>query len=465
MTMMNRPHGLTKVRRPIFRSSIAIAALLLPQTAVLAQNTGNSVSVDGLDIPANVELLGNGDSNVYRPTATVNGEIITATDVEQRLALVRMANQGQIPPEQLQALRLQIFGQLIDEMLQIQEARAAEIAPTDAEMDQQYERVAAGLRQTPQQFSQFLVAAGSSVASMRQQIRASLSWQNLLARNIDPFTNVSQEEVEASLARLESNRGQAEYRVGEIYLPANASNMQAVAENGRRIMEQLSSGEVSFQDMATRFSQTTSASVGGDLGWLRLSQLPASLAEAVQTMQPGQLAGPLESPGGVSILYLIDTRRVLTADPRDAVLSLKQITYAFPVGTTPTRAAEVAANFSAQTRTIAGCGAADTVAAALGAEVISRDQIALRDLPAPLQSSLAAMQIGQVTPMFGSPQTGVSVLVLCGRDMPTEATAPSADQVADQLRQERVQRRAERYLRDLRRDAVIDYGQSVQPGA
>ena len=95
----------------------------------------------------------------------------------------------------------------------------------------------------------------------------------------------AREEVEASLARLESNRGQAEYRVGEIYLPANASNMQAVAENGRRIMEQLSSGEVSFQDMATRFSQTTSASVGGDLGWLRLSQLPASLAEAEITVE------------------------------------------------------------------------------------------------------------------------------------------------------------------------------------
>jgi peptidyl-prolyl cis-trans isomerase SurA len=57
-------------------------------------------------------------------------------------------------------------------------------------------------------------------------------------------------------------------------------------------------------------------------------------------MAPGQLAGPIEIPGGFSILYLIDKRQVLTADPRDAVLSLKQISIAFPKGTTgrlPTR--------------------------------------------------------------------------------------------------------------------------------
>jgi peptidyl-prolyl cis-trans isomerase SurA len=46
-------------------------------------------------------------------------------------------------------------------------------------------------------------------------------------------------------------------------------------------------------------------------------------------MQAGQLAGPVEVPGGFSILYLIDKRKVLTADPRDAVLSLKQISIAF----------------------------------------------------------------------------------------------------------------------------------------
>ena len=34
---------------------------------------------------------------------------------------------------------------------------------------------------------------------------------------------------------------------------------------------------------------------------------------------------------------------------------------------------------------------------------------------------------------------------------------PTATQIEERLREERVNRRAQRYLRDLRRDAVIEY--------
>jgi peptidyl-prolyl cis-trans isomerase SurA len=50
-------------------------------------------------------------------------------------------------------------------------------------------------------------------------------------------------------------------------------------------------------------------------------------------VQVGQIAGPIAIPGGYSILYLVDKRKVLTADPRDAMLSLKQISISFSKGT------------------------------------------------------------------------------------------------------------------------------------
>ena len=49
------------------------------------------------------------------------------------------------------------------------------------------------------------------------------------------------------------------------------------------------------------------------------------------------------------------------------------------------------------------------------------------------------------------------VLVVCGRDDPQSAGAPNAEQIQAQLEEERVNKRARIYLRDLRRDAVIEY--------
>ena len=49
------------------------------------------------------------------------------------------------------------------------------------------------------------------------------------------------------------------------------------------------------------------------------------------------------------------------------------------------------------------------------------------------------------------------VLIVCGRDEPQSANAPNPEQIQAQLEEERVNKRARIYLRDLRRDAVIEY--------
>ena len=63
---------------------------------------------------------------------------------------------------------------------------------------------------------------------------------------------------------------------------------------------------------------------------------------------------------------------------------------------------------------------------------------------------------GQATRPFGSLDEGVRVLVICGRDE-VDPSMPTYDQVLAQMNEDRVNMRARRYLRDLRRDAVIDF--------
>jgi len=177
----------------------------------------------------------------------------------------------------------------------------------------------------------------------------------------------------------------------------------------------------------------------------------------VQQMAPGQIAGPVSIVGGYSILLLIDKRKVLMADPRDSVLSLKQIGINFKPGTTPQQAKAIADKFAQDVKALQGCGNANAVAGSIGADVVDNDGIKIRDLPAQLQQILLGMQVGQATPAFGAVSDGVRVLVLCGRDDPAEGTMPSFDQVMGQMEEERVNKRARIYLRDLRRDALIEY--------
>ena len=348
-----------------------------------------------------------------------------------------------------------MFSNLIDEKLQIQEAKAAEITIDENVVNDQFARLATRFKQTPDQFSTYLTSKGSSAAAVKQQIRGEFAWDRLLSRNIQSTTNVSTEEVKIVADQMTGTKGQDEFHLGEIYLSSTPETAAAVTENAKKIIQALQAGG-SFAAYARQFSEASTAVVGGDLGWVKGGQLPGSMGEAATQMQPGQLVGPIEVPGGISIMLMIDRRQVLTADPRDAILSLKQISLDFPAGTTPAKASELAGQFAEKTRGIAGCGAADAVAQSLGATVVSRDNIEMRALPAPLQATLTSLQLGQTQP-FGAANEGVSVLVLCGRDMPQTATAPDLEQIEKKLLDDKVNKRAQRYLRDLRRDAVIEY--------
>jgi peptidyl-prolyl cis-trans isomerase SurA len=436
-------------------AAVLVSAMAL--TPLIAQTASENVAPEAnLDIPDGQQLFGKNDPNVRRATAQVNGEIITGTDIDHRLALIVAANDNKLPPEELARFRAQILTNLIDETLQIQEAAANEIEVTDAEVNQYFDRIAQqNFNRPANEVEKYLISIGASVATLKRQIKGELSWSRLLSRNVRPSANVSDDEVNAIIERIKATKGTTEYRLGEIYLAATPETLPSVQENARKIIDQLRQGG-NFVAYARQFSEASTASVGGDLGWLSLAQLPQSLATAAASMNSNEVKA-VASPGGVSILLLIDKRQVATSDPRDSVLSLKQIAITFPKGTTEAQVTPLVKRFSEETQQISGCGVADEMARKLGADVVNRDGIKIRELPAPLQQVMLDLQVGQSTPPYGSLEDGVRVFVLCGRDAPQEAASESFDEIMSRLEEERVNKRARIYLRDLRRDAVIEY--------
>ena len=445
-----------KARMGIAAVALAAATIATAQTTNTAVQDADRNSTSALRLPQNPTLFGTTIPSVVKASAIVNGEVITQTDIDQRLALLAIANGTEIPKEEAERLRVQVLRNLIDESLQIQAAKAAEIEVTDADIDRTVARVAQNVNQKPEELAAFLKSRGSSIRSIRRQIQGEIAWSRLQRAKIESQVSVGDEEVKAIIDRLTASKGTQEYRVGEIFLGATPANQAQVLANAQKITAALKQGG-SFVGYARQFSEASTAAVGGDLGWVRPEQLPEQLAAVVRQMGSGQLSEPIPVQGGFSIIAVQDTRKILTADPRNAVLSLKQVSIDFPRGTTNPQAQSTLARFSQAAQNVGGCGGAEKIAAEFNGDVVQSDQVKLRDLPPALQQMMLPMQVGQATRPFGSLEEGVRILVICGRDEENADNAPSADQVFAQLTEERVNMRARRYLRDLRRDAVIDF--------
>ncbi|WP_341901610.1 peptidylprolyl isomerase [Sandarakinorhabdus limnophila] len=431
-------------------------AMVVPagNASLLAQPAPRTFSAN--DLPEMV-VLGDVDPTLRKAQAIVNGDVITDTDIDQRLGLVLAANGGRVADEEKQRLRLQIIRNLIDEKLQLQEAAENDIRINEAEVTRSFERIAQNFKRTPAQFEIYLKGNSSSSNSLKAQIRAEMAWSRVLRRKVEPMVNVGDDEVQQVIDKLNAAKGKDEFHVGEIFLSATPETLDAVMQDASRIVGQVRGG-ASFVAYARQFSEASSAGLGGDLGWVRGEQLNSAVSTAVAALEPGQVTDAIPVTGGVAIMALIEKRQVLAADPLMAQLSLKQLTIPLKADTTEAQARAKVEEIGRLSQNMGGCGGVEALAQKVGGEVAVNDAVLMKDLPAQLQAILGRMSIGEATPAFGSAEEGLRVLVLCGRDdSQVQAKAPNFEEIYAQMNDERVNMRARRYLRDLRRDAIVDY--------
>jgi peptidyl-prolyl cis-trans isomerase SurA len=428
----------------IAMSSLALLGCIAPLTA---QTAASSASEE-------VAVTRNADPRLRKAAAIVNGAVVTDLDVDQRLALVSTASGSRIPREELLRLRAQILRNLIDEKLQIGEAKVHDVAVDEAQVLDAFNRVATNFKQTPEQFDVFLLKAGTSRQSLLDQIRAEFAWSRLLRRRVEPFINVGDNEVNSVMKNMEANKGQDEYRLGEIFLPTTSETEAEVVAQANNIASQIRAG-ASFIAYARQYSQSATAALGGDRGWVQASQLNQLLREAVSNATPGSLVGPVRAPGGVFIMVVSEKRKILAADPLDATVTVRQIAIPLPKGKSRAEQEKVVQALATQSKILTGCGRAADLAASLGGKSSDLPPQKIRNLPQGLHQVIANLQIGQSTPPFGT-QEDARVIMLCGRDE-AQDSLPSFDEIYAQINEERMSMMARRYMRDLRRDAIVDY--------
>lgn len=248
-------------------------------------------------------------SDLFRPAAVVNDDIISVLDLAMRLQLAIVAAGVEDTQEVRRRLTPQVLRGLIDERLQLQEAKRLDISVTDIQVAGALEQIAQQNRMTEGQFLTMLRNRGIIPTTLIDQIRAQLAWRNVIHRRIRPNVVISSEDIEEVANRLAARRGSIERRVAEIFVPIETAAKEAEAlNNANRLLEELRRG-ANFAGLARQFSQSGTASLGGDLGWVRDGELDEPLNKALAQMGPGEIAGPVRTVSGFHILMLRDMRK------------------------------------------------------------------------------------------------------------------------------------------------------------
>jgi peptidyl-prolyl cis-trans isomerase SurA len=290
-------------------------------TAYDIEQRARLLSLGDKDMGAKFESLAKSDSTQEQLKA-LERDVITNNPgkTKEELIAIFQERQKQIGAE----LRRKAFGavlprlqkdakeQLIEERLKLQAAKKAGVEVSDEDVAKLLKMVAEGNKATPEQFAQNLKGMGVDIATMGERFRAREAWNIMIQRRYSALVAVSQRDIDKVLAAaaVEAGEDTVELQVQKIALAGTAD--QTV------LTKRFAEGEALRRKFAGcngmgELAKNVAGAKFEDMKYVK----PSKFAEPIRTMlldaKDGDILPPFTIGTGVE-LYAICGRRTMAGN-------------------------------------------------------------------------------------------------------------------------------------------------------
>lgn len=387
--------------------------------------------------------------DTYGIAATVNDDVITTYDLQQRVFFMVLSSGVKPDEESFRRMQFTALRALIDERLQMQEAAKFDLEISDEEVEDSLQRLARGNNMTLEQLTERMAQAGISLNTLRDQVRAEIAWQRIVNGRFGSRIRVSETQIDETVRRLSANAGKPSYLVSEIYIEAteDIGGMDGALEGARAMIIQFEQG-APFTALARQFSSAASSAQGGDVGWTREGELRNEISNALPTIEQGKISEPIIVPGGVYIILMRDKRE----SESESVYKIKQIRIATETDTEQGVAQTTIREFAATNPSCDGLD--DDADAVKDAKIVDMGEVKSSQVGGPILKILEETEVGSISDPITAPN-GVMALMVC--DLKIQgAGIPTRDEVENRIIDQQIAQSSRRYLRDIRRSATIE---------
>ena len=391
--------------------------------------------------------------DAVRIAAVVNEDVITLFDVQSRIQMFLVTSGIEDSIEVRQRLLPQVMNSLIEEKLKLQEARREEIETTEEEVLAAVQIIEQNNGMQPGAFTTMLSQQGIDSGTFYAQVEADVAWLRVVREVLARDINVTEEEVDVVIERLKANQGKPEYLLAEIFLPIGlGARDNDVRELAAQLAERAREG-TPFPALAQQFSQSPTAAVGGDLGWIHAGELETELDRALTRLKPGDVSEPIRTLSGYTILAVRDQRSTAEASPLMAAVTLSQI-YLPTAGRNALSDDRIAQLTDAIQNQVFNCDQMNQWADQIGGPGSGPvDLIRVGGLPEAVRDTVISLPVNDVSPPVDVAGARLFVMV-CTRE--EDDGLPTPNQVYARLENEKLDTISRQRLRDLRRQALID---------
>ena len=376
----------------------------------------------------------------------VNDEVISRYDVNQRVRLILVTSGIPATEENVKRIEEQAIKALVDEKIQIQEAIKLEVPDSPDEINLMLDNIARSNQTTAEGILESITSQGVNSETLLSQIKSELLWNKIVRGRFGSYINISDEEVNLIYERTIQNINNSQYDISEIFIGfEDESEEKEAKELTERLTEQLKN-EIAFEPVAQQFSQAPSSGQGGFIGWVSEGQLDPDIISNIKNLEIGSVSNPIKTVNGYYIIKLNGKSEEGGKNPMKNQYDLISVSFDIE---DKIMAKDFSDNFIS-------CKRLDVLLENYNQKEVNLiGKRLLQELPKELHKELLEKNAGNaLSPRFSD--KNIDIILICDRkdDIGIQV---NRDVIEDNIYSQKMGMMSRRHLRDLRRDAVIEY--------
>ena len=383
-----------------------------------------------------IQLTAGAAANPFETVVIVNDRAITRYEVDQRVLLMRAFGLSGYTKERA-------VDDLIDDRIRLAAADEFGLSIDDATLEAHVSEFAARDGLDAGRLREYVARRGVEPETLHDFVRAGVLWNQVVQARYGSSMRVSEGEIDSALSL--GGGGEAMVLISEIILTTDNRGAERTWEAARRLLGEIRSGS-DFAEAARRFSAARSGQDGGKLDWLAAGRLPPQVAAMILTLQPGQIAGPVQVSANTVGLFLL--RNIRSGGARSGgPAPISYVRVLVPAGVSERDARDVVERSGT-------CDDLKVAASEIDSQSISEEVAETSEMTEGLASVL--VELDRHEARIHTDEAGErAIYMVCGREV--AAAESTREEVRNSLYMQRLAGYGQSYLQRLRGSAYITF--------
>jgi len=247
---------------------------------------------------------------VDKVMATVNGEVILASEYEKKLKMLEVILPRDASDEQMDELKREVLQQMINEKLMKQEAEKKKIYVGEKEIKDGIGKIRDRF-DTDEEFEAELARQGMTKDNFKDQIKNQMIVMKLIDQEVKPrVPRPTDEEIRKFYEENEEKMVEPEQiRVRHILIRSTTAQPRIEAlKKIRDIQKKVKANEANFSEIAKKHSECMSAPKGGDLGFITKGEMVPEFEKAAFALKVGEVSDVVETKYGFHVIKCVEKK-------------------------------------------------------------------------------------------------------------------------------------------------------------